>query len=75
MTNSQDAAARRASQLFRKEDKEREGQAAWKEYTAQQSATLEKTARLRAARLARAPSAAPSVAPAKPRKKAASAKA
>jgi hypothetical protein len=69
MTNAQDAAARKATQLFRKEDKEREGQAAWKEYTAQQAATQEKTNRLRALRLARKASAAPAAATTKPRKK------
>jgi hypothetical protein len=71
MTNAQDAAARRANQLFRKEEKEREGQTAWKEYTAQQQATLDKTARLRALRLAKEASAVSTTPKIKPRKKAA----
>jgi len=53
MSDNESAAARRASQLFRKETQLREGEVARKEYTEAQEATLRKTARLKEQRLAR----------------------
>jgi len=47
-----DEARTRAEAAFRKEQKAREGAIAWAEYEAQARATQEKTARLRALRLA-----------------------
>lgn len=47
-----DAARARAEAAFKKEQKAREGAIAWAEYEARAKATLEKTARLRAQRLA-----------------------
>jgi hypothetical protein len=47
-----DEARTRAEAAFKKEQKAREGAVAWAEYEAQARATLEKTARLRALRLA-----------------------
>jgi hypothetical protein len=43
----------RAEASFKKEQRAREGAEAWKEYEAEARATLEKTARLRALRLAK----------------------
>jgi len=43
----------RAEALFRKEEQARQGQVAMTEYQARQQATLQKTERLRALRLAR----------------------
>jgi hypothetical protein len=48
-----DEAVRRAQALFRKEQQAREGQQATAEYQAKLDAVREKTARLRALRLAR----------------------
>jgi hypothetical protein len=48
-----DQAHRRAEALFKKEQQAHEGQQAMAEYRAQQDAMHEKTARLRALRLAR----------------------
>jgi hypothetical protein len=48
-----DQAQRRAEALFKKEQQLREGQKAMAEYQAKQHAMQEKTARLRALRLAR----------------------
>ena len=45
-------AAQRAHKLFRQEAQKRDGEVAWKEYTAQEEATHRKTAELRALRLA-----------------------
>lgn len=53
MDNEQSPAVRKANQHFRKEAQVREGLAAWKEYSAQEEATRQKTAKLRAQRLAR----------------------
>jgi hypothetical protein len=48
-----DRARARAEASFKKQERAREGAEAWKEYEAEGRATLEKTARLRALRLAR----------------------
>jgi hypothetical protein len=48
-----DSTRTRAEAAFRKEEQAREGAKAWLEYEAQARATQEKTARLRALRLAR----------------------
>jgi hypothetical protein len=48
-----DPARARAEALFKKEEQRREGEQAMAEYQAERLATLEKTARLRAMRLAR----------------------
>jgi hypothetical protein len=48
-----DPARARAEALFKKEEQRREGEQAMAEYQAEHQATLEKTARLRALRLAR----------------------
>jgi hypothetical protein len=48
-----DPARARAEALFKKEEQRREGEQAMAEYQAERLATLEKTARLRALRLAR----------------------
>ena len=48
-----DRARARAEASFKKQERAREGAQAWKEYEAEGRATLEKTARLRALRLAR----------------------
>jgi hypothetical protein len=48
-----DPARARAEALFKKEEQRREGEQAMAEYQAERKATLEKTARLRALRLAR----------------------
>jgi len=48
-----DPARARAEALFKKEEQRREGEKAMAEYQAERRATLEKTARLRALRLAR----------------------
>ena len=58
MNNEESPAVRKANQHFRKEAQAREGVAAWKEYTAQEEATRQKTAKLKAQRLARDASAA-----------------
>jgi hypothetical protein len=46
-----DQARARAEASFKKEERAREGEKAWKEYQAEARATLEKTERLRALRL------------------------
>ena len=48
-----DPARARAEALFKKEEQRREGEKAMAEYVAERQATREKTARLRALRLAR----------------------
>jgi len=48
-----DTARARAQAAFRKEEQAREGAKAWLEYEAETRATQEKTARLRALRLAK----------------------
>ena len=53
MSMNADEAHRRAEALFKKEKQLREGQQAMAEYDAKLRATQEKTARLRALRLAR----------------------
>jgi len=53
MSMDTDEARRRAQTLFKKEQQLREGQQAMAEYQAQLNAMREKTARLRALRLAR----------------------
>ncbi len=50
---NRDAYQRRAEALFKKEEQQREGQKAMAEYLKERQAELEKTARLRALRLAR----------------------
>jgi hypothetical protein len=50
---NRDAYQRRADALFKKEEQQREGQKAMAEYVKERQAELEKTARLRALRLAR----------------------
>jgi hypothetical protein len=70
-SHPQSAAARKANRHFRKEASEREGVAAWAEYRADQTALLEKTAKLRELRLARdaaLPKPAPKAAPKAKRK-------
>ena len=62
-------AAQRAHKLFRQEAQKRDGEVAWKEYTAQEEATHRKTAKLRALRLARNAAAIPAAPPAKTSKK------
>ena len=64
-------AAQRAHKLFRQEAQKRDGEVAWKEYTAEEEATHRKTAKLRALRLARNAEAIPAAPPAKTSKKAA----
>lgn len=54
MTTSNPDHERRAQALFKKEDQARQDQGAMSEYQAEQQATLDKTARLRAQRLAQA---------------------
>ena len=51
MSNA-DKARARAEASFKKQERAREGAEAWKEYEAEARAVLEKTARLRALRLA-----------------------
>ena len=53
MDHHPDPARARAEALFKKEEQRREGEQAMAEYQAERKATLEKTARLRALRLAR----------------------
>jgi hypothetical protein len=53
LSMNSDEAHRRAEALFKKEQQLREGQQAMAEYQAELRATREKTARLRALRLAR----------------------
>jgi hypothetical protein len=53
MANEETAAIRHANKYFHKEERAREGEAAWKEYLQQQEAVRLKTAKLRAQRLAR----------------------
>lgn len=48
-----DQARARAEKSFKKQERAREGAEAWEEYEAEVRATREKTARLRALRLAR----------------------
>jgi hypothetical protein len=50
---NRDSYQRRADALFKKEEQQREGQKAMAEYLKERQAELEKTARLRALRLAR----------------------
>jgi hypothetical protein len=50
---NRDSNQRRADALFKKEEQQREGQKAMSEYLKERQAELEKTARLRALRLAR----------------------
>jgi len=50
---NRDSNQRRADALFKKEEQQREGQKAMAEYVKERQAELEKTARLRAQRLAR----------------------
>jgi hypothetical protein len=50
---NRDPNQRRADALFKKEEQQREGQKAMAEYVKERQAELEKTARLRALRLAR----------------------
>lgn len=71
MDDRENLAAQRAHKLFRQETQRRDGEVAWKEYTAQEEATRRQTAKLRALRLAREAAAAPAEPPAKPAKKAA----
>jgi hypothetical protein len=52
-SHQQSAAAKRADRHFRKEQEETEKVVAWTEYRASQAATLAKTVRLKALRLAR----------------------
>jgi hypothetical protein len=63
MAEQESAAVRNAYRLFRKEEQAKAGAAAWKEYIEQEDATRLKTARLRAARLARDAAAAGTEAP------------
>ncbi len=53
MSGKENPAVQRAHKLFRQEAQKREGEVAWKEYTAQEEATHRKTAKLKALRLAR----------------------
>ena len=53
MPEDADKARQRAEAAFRKNELAREGARAWADYEARASATREKTARLRALRLAR----------------------
>ena len=71
MNERENQAAQRAHKLFRREAQKRDGEVAWKEYTAQEEATRRKIAKLRALRLAREAAAVPAAPPAKPAKKAA----
>ena len=66
--NNEDA-QRRASALFKKEQQVREAEKAMAEYQAEMQATREKTARLRALRLARDPANAKALRPLKPSKR------
>jgi hypothetical protein len=52
-TESNDAARTRAEAIFKKEERAKDGAAAMTEYLANNRATREKTARLRALRLAK----------------------
>ncbi len=52
-TQNRDSNQRRAEALFKKEEQQREGQKAMTQYLKERQAELEKTARLRALRLAR----------------------
>jgi len=63
MAQQESAAVRNANKHFRKEQQAREGAAAWKEYVDQEDATRLKTAKLRAARLARDAAAASATVP------------
>jgi hypothetical protein len=71
MDDRQNLAAQKAHRLFRQETQKREGELAWKEYTAQEEATRKQTAKLKALRLARDAAAPPVAPPAKTSKKAA----
>jgi hypothetical protein len=71
MNDKENQAAQRAHKLFRQEAQKRDGEMAWKEYTAQIEAIRRQTAKLRALRLAREAAAVSAAAPAKPSKKAA----
>ena len=53
--NIQSPEARKAYNLFRKEEKVRENTAAWKEYNGQKTGALQQLNRLREERLARGP--------------------
>jgi hypothetical protein len=53
--NIQSPEARKAYNLFRKEEKVRESTAAWKEYNSQKTGALQQLNRLREERLARGP--------------------
>ena len=53
MNTEESAAVRKANLLFRKETRAREGAEAWNAYNAQEEATRQQTAKLRAERLAR----------------------
>ena len=53
--NSESPEARRAYNLFRKEEKVRESTAAWTEYNGRQTGALQQLKRLREERLARGP--------------------
>ena len=70
MNDRENLAAQRAHKLFRQETQKRDGEAAWKEYTAQEKATRQQTAKLRALRLAKEAATAPAAPPAKSSKKA-----
>jgi len=71
MSTDNSANIKRASQLFRKEAQAREGVLAWQEYTRSEEATRQKTAKLKAQRLARDQAAGEAVPARKPAKKAA----
>jgi len=71
MDDRENLAAQRAHKLFRQETQKRDGEVAWKEYTALEEATRRQTAKLRALRLARDAAAPPAAPPAKSSKKAA----
>jgi hypothetical protein len=72
MNTEESAAVRKANLHFRKETQAREGVEAWNAYNAQAEATRQRTAKLRAERLAREASARASARAPKPAKKAAS---
>ena len=71
MNGRENEAAQRAHKFFRQETQKRNGEMAWKEYTAQEEATRSQTAKLKALRLARVAAAVPAAPPAKSSKKAA----
>jgi hypothetical protein len=71
MNDRENLAAQRAHKLFRQETQKRDGEVAWKEYTAQEEATRRQTAKLRALRLAKEAAAVGAAPPAKPSRKAA----